>query len=85
MFIYVDTKLYLGELPPINANSSVQLFFLSFPETRRPRSRASQLPGLLWSPTRSKSEVVPQHDFPRKLVFEKECRSNSVFFPKVNP
>lgn len=28
MFIYVDKTLYLGELPPISADSSVQLFSL---------------------------------------------------------
>lgn len=40
-------------------------------------------PGLLWSPTRSKSEVVLENYFPRKLAFEKQRHSKSLFH-KVN-
>lgn len=64
--------------------SSLRQKFDSKPHsTGDPRSCASQRPRLLWSPMRSKSEVVPWKWLSREPVFEKPCHLNSLF-PNVN-
>lgn len=78
-------KLHFEELPPPDVSflGSAENFFLTFRHLQRIEITCQSALGVAMEPMHSKSEVVLENYFPRKLVLLKQCHSNSLF-PKAN-